>query len=283
MRKFGSTKDKTTPQGPGPAKAEFTPRGPGPAKAAFTLQERASYAIAHQLDKYPENDTRKKLAHDLRRIALNPSIQGRPGSDPVFEVFDKAWKTEELDAKNYIRGFIKGKIIVTDGKKKVRVENYTSGKANEEIGGAVDYTDVETLSRTGKYNEELLRSAFTLVERKDQVYTYNTGILSEDMIKDLAKIAALREFKEEIGLSLDSLSDREMRHTIKKTYFGDVVHVFTLTLKPEEYTKVIEEPLDKKERIEHLNQSETSKIWWNKYLKYKSKYLKLKKKFSHVF
>ena len=252
-------------------------------KAVFTPQERAFYALNKQLDKYQDNPTKEDLKQELRWTALaGPETSW--SKDPVEEAFSKGWRTGNLDSKNFIHDFTKGKLKVTDGKRKVRVENYASGYANEEVGGAVDYSDVELLCSKAKYRakENELKAAFVPVAEKDSVYRYKGG-LSEELVKDLAKIAAFREFEEEIGLSLGSfIEDKRIVYEFKTTKYG-TKHVFTLKLSPAEYTELIEKPLDTKKGLEHLNQSETSKIWWNKYLKYKSKYLKLKKKFSHVF
>lgn len=263
-----------------------------PPKIMFTPKERAGYAINHQLATYPDGKQKDDLLQDLSRVFLHDmkaesktETNSKNGQrftktiDPVQTAFFKAWDTKKLDTNNYIKDFVKGKITVTDGKRIVRVENYISGLANDKIGGAIDYTDVETLIRTRKYDERVIRSAFQNISTNpsNPVYNYIKEKLSDNIIIDLAKIAALREFKEEMGLNLDTYSDK-LTHTLER-----FDHVFTLRLNPEEYTSIIQNPLERKTQEEHLTQAEVSAKWWNKYLKYKSKYLKLKKKISHVF
>lgn len=246
-------------------------------RVTFTPKQRAEYFLAHEINGYPDGPVKDTLRQDLEQIirtdARARTVQTPKGpriEDPINKALQKTWGT--MDVKNYIHNAPKGKISLTSSilGRRVSVSNY-SNRENFEVGGAVDYKDVLDLQTKEPRLASKLSAAFIPVPGKPDIYQYKEGILNSDEIEELTKLAAVREFKEEIGIDISP----SKLGASTRNYYGD--NVFSVDLSPQEYNDTIVKPLDAKNDEELLTQSELSSKTYRKYLKYKAKYLNLKK------
>jgi|LauGreDrversion4_2_1035121.scaffolds.fasta_scaffold23535_4 hypothetical protein len=192
-----------------------------------------------------------KMAHDLFDNEGDTILKGYK---KIWGLDDR-WKRDptlnEYAKKGYIERAPRASLTVkSKSGKKIEVSNYGFSKKSSP-GGMIDADDLVSAGHQIDAN-----GSYDWTAIKDQI--------SEEIISKALKLGALREFTEETGLEIPSKYFERMEQN----------NFFTLELEDDEYEELIQPLLRKTGK---RPQPEVSAIHFKKYLKYKNKYLQLKK------
>lgn len=249
----------------------------------YGLDERKDKAVEYLTNSYHIDARLEGKKRNIIRELKNSTT-----SKDILKALEKLWETPSIDEDGYIIDGFKGYLIIKGktNNKIIKVSNYGSRKQNEQIGGQIHIKDVNSYinsqpnKSTAKLNLDLY---FTEEQRRNcpavtptdnfnecNVYRYNKN-LDESTKKEIAKLASIREVKEELGIDLSA--------HIQNINFVKVErerYIFELELDDSKYDAITKQLPLTDAPVSH----EITSVYYQKYLKYKAKYLNLKKQIN---
>lgn len=192
----------------------------------------------------------------------------RKDGDSLWNAYSTIWgingKYQNLDINDkpgHIHDAPKTSLIVkSKNGKQIQVSNY-GNRAKSEPSGMIDAHDLAAagyaIEVTGVYSWSTIQSS-----------------IPEETKLSAYKIGALREFTEETGLIIPDVYHTRIVYELKFDRKNRPIHTHTIELENVEYEALVAPLLSK---TGQRPQPEISAIYFKKYLKYKNKYLQLKK------
>ncbi len=232
-----------------------------PRKAVPNLETRKADAIIDWDYNYTGV---KKTQRDLAEAELKRDGESLWDAYSTIWGFNKKFKDLNLDINDkpgHIHDAPKTSLIVkTKNGKKIQVSNYGSSNKNDP-SGMIDAHDLAAAGHAIDVNG---------------VYSWSSiqSSIPEETKMEAYKKGALREFTEEIGLTIPDDYHSRIVYELKLDNRNRPIHTHTIELENAEYEALVAPLLSK---TGQRPQPEISAIYFKKYLKYKNKYLQLKK------
>jgi len=253
---------------------------------AIDIETRKALAVDDIRNNYPDgadiqlSDITSDISQTVKEYAFgkNQAIDTVNRGD-IYNGYKRLWDNYDsqskvkkpIDKYGHINNAPKSQLIVetvepleTQTKpRRILVSSYNSKKASAPKG-AIDMHDINTVLKAhGK-------------EEQDITVTKDWSELPESVhgehFDEIKVQCALREFLEETGLDVSQFKDRIVLETPYESW-GVLVYPFKLLLTNYEYDELTRSITNGSSGIP---QSEISDIYYQKYLKYKNKYLQLK-------